>query len=581
MFLTMEAVTEWRNQNTLVGMIENTETMIIEGENGHPQLSKEGLNDNLLGFFHLLVRGMEEDDIHDYVRDIMNDAKSNEDKELIKQLILLCFNTRSCRGGKGEKQLFYHMLKYVYKYLPNLVLELLDLIPEHGYWKDLFLFLADTKDIEHRLLLTTRVYDLCAAQHKKDLTSDKPSLYAKFVPSENSSIDKKLKCVNEIATRVYGAVSDQKKRFRKDISALRKKLNITETYMCSKRFSEIDFSKVPSVCMKRNSLAFLNETKGGDTRHPDDEDRKKARSNLMECLVSKKINGKQVFPHELVNQVLDKRLSSAQQMIINAQWEKIREDIVKQVNERMGDSAIDLTKCVCMCDVSGSMSGTPMDVSIALGVLCSEITHSTFRDAILTFSYRPQWHKLDPDATFVDKVKSLKRAAWEMNTNFYAALNEIGKLVVLNRLKQEDIPTLLVISDMQFDVANSGDAWATAYDNIKKYFHRIGVELHGTPFTPPPIVFWNVSSLSVGFPCAADQKGVVLLSGYSPSLMKFVLSGDMMTEEEVVDEETGEVTKVTTTVTPAEMLKKILADKHLDDVRERLEQQQDKIHFDF
>ena len=30
-----------------------------------------------------------------------------------------------------------------------------------------------------------------------------------------------------------------------------------------------------------------------------------------------------------------------------------------------------------------------------------------------------------------------------------------------------------------------------------------------------------------GYPAEADQKGVMLISGYSPALMKFIMSGEM------------------------------------------------------
>jgi len=48
----------------------------------------------------------------------------------------------------------------------------------------------------------------------------------------------------------------------------------------------------------------------------------------------------------------------------------------------------------------------------------------------------------------------------------------------------------------------------------------------GVPYTPPIIIFWNVRADTVGFPVTSDQKGVMMLSGYSPALMKFILSGE-------------------------------------------------------
>jgi hypothetical protein len=37
------------------------------------------------------------------------------------------------------------------------------------------------------------------------------------------------------------------------------------------------------------------------------------------------------------------------------------------------------------------------------------------------------------------------------------------------------------------------------------------------------LIFWNVRADTYGYLAAADQKGVMLLSGYSPALMKFIL----------------------------------------------------------
>ena len=45
---------------------------------------------------------------------------------------------------------------------------------------------------------------------------------------------------------------------------------------------------------------------------------------------------------------------------------------------------IDLTNTVCMSDVSGSMHGTPMLVSIALGILISEIAPDATRVPVLS-----------------------------------------------------------------------------------------------------------------------------------------------------------------------------------------------------
>jgi len=105
-----------------------------------------------------------------------------------------------------------------------------------------------------------------------------------------------------------------------------------------------------------------------------------------------------------------------------------------------------------------------------------------------------------------------------------------------NNLGTDEIPNLLVISDMQFNetikvadfggygVPTASELWKTSNQNIRKMCSDLGIELFGHPFEPPQLVFWNVRSNTVGYAAAADDPGVIMMSGYSPALMKFVLS---------------------------------------------------------
>jgi hypothetical protein len=63
----------------------------------------------------------------------------------------------------------------------------------------------------------------------------------------------------------------------------------------------------------------------------------------------------------------------------------------------------------------------------------------------------------------------------------------------------------------------------------------------------------------------------MLLSGFSPSLMKFILSGEMEEECITLDED-GKTVKSRAQVDPRETLRRVLYDSGLDDVRSVLEQ---------
>jgi hypothetical protein len=184
----------------------------------------------------------------------------------------------------------------------------------------------------------------------------------------------------------------------------------------------------------------------------------------------------------------------------------------------------------------------------------------------------------------VDKVRSLASAHWGMSTDFAKAMRKIAEMVCSERLEQHDVPDLLVVSEMQFDQAHFeggyGDyfgygkvhsAWDTVYEEIAQLFHEVGMQVHGRPLSAPNIIFWNVRADTYGYPAAADQKGVMLLSGYSPALMKFILSGEM--EEEVAEalDGDGNVVKTRRQVDPREALRRVLNDSGLDAVRTVLE----------
>merc|ERR1719478_1461160 len=102
------------------------------------------------------------------------------------------------------------------------------------------------------------------------------------------------------------------------------------------------------------------------------------------------------------------------------------------------------------------MSGTPMQVAIALGILVSEIAAPAFRDRFLTFHSNPTWVNLAGCATLADKVAKTAAAPWGMSTDFEKAIDRILDVATKHKLRPEDIPDLLVLSDMQFNSAAGG-----------------------------------------------------------------------------------------------------------------------------
>jgi hypothetical protein len=342
--------------------------------------------------------------------------------------------------------------------------------------------------------------------------------------------------------------------------------------------------------LKRNVAAFLNIKVDGSmdlARHPLDQDRVDASHKFVLVSTEGKLNGKQLYPHELVRD-LSGHGDVAKQFIAKSLWPKVVQNVINQIQERrkelselqaqdaaelLGGMGVQPGNILCMSDVSASMTGEPMHVSIALGILCSEIASPAFKDLVMTFSERPTLISLaDCEGDIMRKVSKVRDMHWGMSTDFHKAMECIVTIVLEKKLTQSEIPTLLVVSDMQFNEASAtGNKTQEAHRLIEQRFAQIGKELHGTPLLPPTIVYWNVRSATVGFPAKANVPGVVLMSGFSPALLKFVFSGEIETTDIEVDEDTGVVDIVQRKLTAEEMLVKVLSEKGLAPVRERLD----------
>lgn len=69
-----------------------------------------------------------------------------------------------------------------------------------------------------------------------------------------------------------------------------------------------------------------------------------------------------------------------------------------------------LKNCVAVCDVSGSMSGDPMNACIGLGIALHELNSGKYSHSILTFSADPIWVDLGDGMTYQEKVKAVATA---------------------------------------------------------------------------------------------------------------------------------------------------------------------------
>ena len=176
-----------------------------------------------------------------------------------------------------------------------------------------------------------------------------------------------------------------------------------------------------------------------------------------------------------------------------------------------------------LVDVSGSMScragatgtTTCMDVAVSLGLYLSEKNKGKFKDTFLTFSRTPEL--LHMKGNVVEKMQQMVSSSWGTNTNLVAAMDKILQTAINGNVTQEEMPEmLLILSDMQADRCLVFDD--SAHEMINRKFETAGYNI-------PKIVFWNLNAKD-NVPVKYDTRGVAIVSGFSPSIVKAVLSAD-------------------------------------------------------
>ncbi|KAL7942528.1 hypothetical protein V8C42DRAFT_331270 [Trichoderma barbatum] len=398
------------------------------------------------------------------------------------------------------------------------------------------------------------------------------SLCAKWAPSHGNFHDRHTCIISTISEILYpreslGSVISEsdsrevylrhaREQYRKDVSALRKHLEVVERDISANAFDKIKYERVPSVAMKNYTRLFIRK----DLDHFKEYIEKVAGGKAN-------ISGAVLLPSTLVSSVanhttpLSNINTLSQQELLNHTIKELEAKVAdgqwKTLVQRIKDSGT-LSSCIAVCDVSGSMSSpvfkdgtTPMHSAIGLSLLVAEVTEQPFGGNFITFSSHPKMQSVQMSTPLHEKVRQLIRADWGMNTDFVAVFeNLILPTAIKNSVKPEDmLKRVFVFSDMQFDSAEvssygedgSQATWSSSYERIKKKYEEHGYEM-------PELVFWNLAGGRAGYtgaggdetapkPVLAGQPGTAMVSGYSQGMLKMFMDNGMFEEEEGEEDE--------------------------------------------
>lgn len=408
----------------------------------------------------------------------------------------ILFWARDIRGGQGEREVFRNLFKYLVEENGEIGEKLISLVPEYGRWDDL-LVLENTSAWDVALNAIQAQLNVDRVSYK---AGGKVSLLAKWLPSINASSKDSKRLGRKIATHL----GLNEREYRKVLSNLRTHIRIVEQQMCSKEWSVIDYSKLPSRAAFMYRKAFAKQ----------DAERYAQYLSAVEKGEAK-INASTLYPYDIVEQYLYK--GARNDKTIDLQWEALP-------NYMEGKEFNGLV----VADVSGSMMGRPMAVSISLAMYIAERnTAQVWKNKFLTFSAQPELQSI-VGSTIGKRIENLSRAAWQMNTDLIAVFKTVLDAGVKNNVSAEDMPQkLIIVSDMQFDQCCRSNK-RTNFEQIQKLYRKAGYEM-------PQLVFWNVNSYG-NVPIEAHDTGTCLVSGCSPSILKSVLTDSVITPVDTMNE---------------------------------------------
>lgn len=402
----------------------------------------------------------------------------------------MLFYAGNVRGGLGERRTFRICLKWLAQNHADIVIKNAALIPHFNRWDSMFVLIGTAAEKEMWKVIADQLNtDMAAVAASKGKKAQPISLLAKWMPTETASSN----ATRALARKCMTNLGLTPRAYRKVLSALRKHLRVVETSMSAQEWEAIQYAQVPSYAMKNYRKAFAKHDPDGFSAY---------KASLVKG--ETKVNASTLFPYDLVNQYTRSRgywgmRTINPDTIIEAQWKALP-------NYVKGENNI-----LVMADVSGSMSGRPMDTSIGLATYFAQHNKGDYHNLYMTFTDQPHFIELREGATLAECIYKVMQTDVGYNTNLEAAFNYILKHAVTNGVSNDELPkALVVISDMEIDRYMRQNRMDFV-DAMKAKFARYG-------YTLPKLIMWNVQARNDTV--LSKQEDVLLVSGQAASTFR-------------------------------------------------------------
>lgn len=392
----------------------------------------------------------------------------------------MMFYAGDIRSGLGERRTFRICLHWLAKNYPEIVKKNLHLIPYFNRWDSIF-ELIDTPCEDD-------MWDLIDYQIAEDIKAyqqDKPcSLLTKWMPSCNASSKK----TRQLAKKALYKLGYSEREYRRMLSTLRAYIKVIERDMSLNNWDKINYEMVPSRAMSTYGNAFQRHDMSRFDQYIADINSG-----------TKKVNAKVLYPYDIVRDFTGR--STHKNPLAEQQW-KALPNYIEGEND-----------FIVMADVSGSMTGRPMDTSIGLAIYFAERNKGNYHNLYMTFTDKPRFIKINEGATLREKVRQVMNTNVGYNTDLERAFDYILQHAINSNINPDEMPkALIVISDMEID------RYIKIYgldfvEEMKKKFESFG-------YSMPRLFLWNVEARNDTF--LSQSEDVIYVSGQSVSSFKYL-----------------------------------------------------------
>jgi hypothetical protein len=287
--------------------------------------------------------------------------------------------------------------------------------------------------------------------------------------------------------------------------------------MSQQKWDQIAFDKLPSKAglLYKNAFMRREETKDRYAKFMSDK--------------NTKVNASVLNPVDIAHQIFRYNYWRKPEKTERQAWQKYWDNLKDYYcgKEEPG---------IAVVDVSGSMTGTPMDAAVSMGAYIAERGKGPFKNHFITFSDSPRLVEFT-GVDIYDKFQRARDADWGGSTNIEAVFDLLLTTAIRHHAKPEDMPkTLYIFSDMEFNncvrggrnryICHDEDEVNTVIETQMRKWKLYG-------YTAPRVIFWNLDACHDNIPALGDKFSYV--SGFSMNMVECILSGkdgiDLMLEK--------------------------------------------------